>query len=75
MGRRTRAAMPARAPRRRSKAHIRLSMQWVLDAMTGAAAFVRDGRMDIGGYLRTAAVQHQSLRMIGPRVGRPLNGR
>lgn len=42
-----RAAKPSRVPRRRAKTHIRPSVQWMLDAMTGAAAFVRNGRMDI----------------------------
>lgn len=42
-----RAAKPSRAPRRRGKQNIRPSVQWTLDAMTGAAAFVRNGRMDI----------------------------
>jgi transcriptional regulator with XRE-family HTH domain len=42
-----RAAKPSRTPRRRGKTTIRPSVQWVLDAMTGAAAFVRNGRMDI----------------------------
>jgi hypothetical protein len=42
-----RAARPSRAPRRRAKTHIRPSVQWMLDAMTGAAAFVRNGHMDI----------------------------
>jgi transcriptional regulator with XRE-family HTH domain len=42
-----RAAKPSRAPRRRPKTHIRPSVQWMLDAMTGAAAFVRNGHMDI----------------------------
>jgi transcriptional regulator with XRE-family HTH domain len=42
-----RAARPSRAPRRRGKTSIRPSVQWMLDAMTGAAAFVRNGTMDI----------------------------
>jgi transcriptional regulator with XRE-family HTH domain len=42
-----RAAKPTRAPRRSTKPQIRPSVQWLLDAMTGAAAFVRNGRMDI----------------------------
>jgi hypothetical protein len=42
-----RAARPARTPRRRVKPTVRPSVQWMLDAMTGAAAFVRNGRMDI----------------------------
>jgi transcriptional regulator with XRE-family HTH domain len=42
-----RAAKPSRAPRRRAATRIRPSVQWMLDAMTGAAAFVRNGRGDI----------------------------
>lgn len=43
-----RAAKPARAPRRRSgRAEIPASLQRVLDSMTGTAAFVRNGRLDI----------------------------
>ena len=42
-----RAAKPSRAPRRRTKAQVLPSVQWMLDAMTGAAAFLRNGRMDI----------------------------
>jgi MmyB-like transcription regulator ligand binding domain/Helix-turn-helix domain len=42
-----RAAKPARLPRRRSKTQISPSLQRVLDSMTGTAAFVRNGRLDI----------------------------
>jgi transcriptional regulator with XRE-family HTH domain len=44
-----RAARPAnRTPRRRRKqAEVRPRVQWMLDSMTGSAAFVRNGRMDI----------------------------
>ncbi|MGY1813415.1 helix-turn-helix transcriptional regulator [Blastococcus sp. SYSU D00820] len=41
------AARPARAPQRRSRAPIRPQVQWMLDSMTGSAAFVADGRLDI----------------------------
>jgi transcriptional regulator with XRE-family HTH domain len=41
-----RAARPSRAPQRR-KPTLRPDVQWMLDAMTGSAAFVRNGRMDI----------------------------
>ena len=38
----------ARPSRRRPAApHVRPSIQWVLDSMTGSAAFVRNGRLDI----------------------------
>jgi transcriptional regulator with XRE-family HTH domain len=42
-----RAAKPIRTPRRRAKPQIPLSVQRVLDSMTGTAAFVRNGRLDI----------------------------
>jgi hypothetical protein len=46
-----RAAKPARSSRRRtsSKTQLRPSVQWLLDSITGAAAFIRNGRMDILG--------------------------
>ena len=40
------AAKPARAPQRRS-ARIQPRVQWMLDSMTGSAAFVANGRLDI----------------------------
>jgi transcriptional regulator with XRE-family HTH domain len=42
-----RAAKPSRAPQRRSKARIQPRVQWMLDSMTGSAAFVANGRLDI----------------------------
>lgn len=42
-----RAAKPTRTPRSRAKTPIPPSLQRVLDSMTGAAAFVRNGRLDI----------------------------
>jgi transcriptional regulator with XRE-family HTH domain len=45
LARGTRATSPAR--RRPSKQRVRASVQRVLDSMTGAPAFVRNGRMDI----------------------------
>jgi len=42
-----RAAKPARTPRRRTPARLPESLQQLLDAMTGAAAFIRNGRLDI----------------------------
>jgi len=42
-----RAAKPVRTPRRRSTTPIPPSVQRVLDSMTGTAAFVRNGRLDI----------------------------
>src|SRR3712207_6625006 len=42
-----RAARPARAAQRRSRARISPRVQWMLDSMTGSAAFVANGRLDI----------------------------
>lgn len=42
-----RAAKPARTPARRVKTLVPASVQRVLDSMTGTAAFVRTGRLDI----------------------------
>jgi transcriptional regulator with XRE-family HTH domain len=44
-----RAAQPAvgRPPRRRVKQRVRAEVQWTLDAITGAAAFVGNARLDI----------------------------
>jgi transcriptional regulator with XRE-family HTH domain len=42
-----RAARPTRAPRKRAGTQVRPSVQWMLDSMTGAAAIVRNGSMDI----------------------------
>ena len=41
------AARPTRAPQRRGKAQIQPRVQWMLDSMTGSAAFVANGRLDI----------------------------
>jgi transcriptional regulator with XRE-family HTH domain len=42
------SASPARAPRRRTlPQQVRPSVQRILDTMTGSAAFVRNGRLDI----------------------------
>ncbi|MFD2077566.1 Helix-turn-helix domain-containing protein [Actinopolymorpha cephalotaxi] len=43
-----RATKPSRtATQRRTKAQVRPELHWMLDSMTGSAAFVRNGRMDI----------------------------
>ena len=42
-----RAARPHRTPQRRNKAGIAPRVQWMLDTMTGSAAFVANGRLDI----------------------------
>ncbi|SDO33199.1 helix-turn-helix transcriptional regulator [Geodermatophilus sp. DSM 45219] len=41
------AARPTRTPQRRSRAPIQPRVQWMLDSMTGSAAFVANGRLDI----------------------------
>jgi transcriptional regulator with XRE-family HTH domain len=42
-----RAAKPHRAPQRSRRARIQPRVQWMLDSMTGSAAFVANGRLDI----------------------------
>jgi transcriptional regulator with XRE-family HTH domain len=42
-----RAARPTRAPQRRGRAQIQPPVQWMLDSMTGSAAFVANRRLDI----------------------------
>ena len=42
-----RAARPTRTPQRRNRAQIQPPVQWMLDSMTGSAAFVANGRLDI----------------------------
>ena len=42
-----RAAKPSRAPQRRGRARVEPRVQWMLDSMSGSAAFVANGRMDI----------------------------
>ncbi|MGR7023285.1 helix-turn-helix transcriptional regulator [Geodermatophilus sp. URMC 62] len=42
-----RAARPSRAPQRRGKAKVPARVQWMLDSMTGSAAFVANGRLDV----------------------------
>ncbi len=41
------ATRPARAPQRRARTPIQPRVQWMLDSMTGSAAFVADGRLDV----------------------------
>jgi transcriptional regulator with XRE-family HTH domain len=41
------ATRPARTAPRRGKAELEPRVQWMLDTMTGSAAFVADGRLDI----------------------------
>jgi len=41
------ATRPGRTPQRRSRGQLPQQVQWMLDTMTGSAAFVADGRLDI----------------------------
>jgi transcriptional regulator with XRE-family HTH domain len=66
-----RAARPAnRSPRRRRQAEVRPRVQWMLDSMTGSAAFVRNGRMDI---LATNALGHALYSPLFVDDHRPAN--
>ncbi|MGY1822135.1 helix-turn-helix transcriptional regulator [Geodermatophilus sp. SYSU D00079] len=42
-----RAAKPTRTPQRRGRARIAPRVQWMLDSMTGSAAFIANGRLDV----------------------------
>ena len=64
------AAKPTRAPQRRSKAQIQPRVQWMLDSMTGSAAFVADGRLDILATNTLGWALHSPM-FDGPR--RPAN--
>src|SRR4051794_32420127 len=65
-----RAARPTRIPQRRSKAHIQPRVQWMLDSMTGSAAFVANGRLDIVAANTLGWALHSPM-FDGPR--RPAN--
>ncbi|SDE85598.1 Helix-turn-helix domain-containing protein [Blastococcus fimeti] len=65
-----RAAKPTRAPRRRSKEPIQPRVQWMLDSMTGSAAFVANGRLDILATNSLGWALHSPM-FDGPR--RPAN--
>src|SRR4051812_27501234 len=69
-----RAVQPAAAPRRRrhAKQRVRPAVQQILDAMTGAAAFVRNDRLDIlGGNLLGYALYSEMFAGWAGRV--PVN--
>src|SRR4029450_5055592 len=61
---------PARPRRRQAKRHVRPEVQWTLDAITGAAAFVGNERLDLVGA-------HQLGRALFSELyaapGRPVN--
>jgi MmyB-like transcription regulator ligand binding domain/Helix-turn-helix domain len=61
-----RAARPRRAPQRRGKAPIQPRVQWMLDAMTGSAAFVANGRLDILATNTLGRALHSPM-FDGPR--------
>ena len=56
-----RTAKPSRAPQRRVKAAIQPRVQWMLDSMTGSAAFVANGRLDIVAANSLARALHSPL--------------
>jgi transcriptional regulator with XRE-family HTH domain len=64
------AARPTRAPQRRSRAEIQPRVQWMLDSMTGSAAFVANGRLDILATNTLGWALHSPM-FDGPR--RPAN--
>lgn len=65
-----RAAKPARATPRRIKPQVRPSVQRILDSMTGTAAFVRNGRLDI---LAVNALGHALYAPVFDDQRRPAN--
>ncbi|WP_369138702.1 helix-turn-helix transcriptional regulator [Modestobacter versicolor] len=65
-----RAARPTRTPQRRSRAAIEPRVQWMLDSMTGSAAFVANGRLDIVATNTLGRALHAPM-FDGPR--RPAN--
>jgi transcriptional regulator with XRE-family HTH domain len=65
-----RAAKPNRAPQRRDKAPIQPRVQWMLDSVTGSAAFVANGRLDILATNRLGWALHSPM-FDSPR--RPAN--
>jgi transcriptional regulator with XRE-family HTH domain len=64
------AARPNRTPQRRSTAQIPPRVQWMLDSMTGSAAFVASGRLDILATNTLGRALHSPM-FDGPR--RPAN--
>ena len=65
-----RAARPGRAPQRRGSGGVAPRVQWVLDSMTGSAAFVANGRLDILATNALGWALHAPM-FAGPR--RPAN--
>lgn len=68
---RTGNVAPVRPPQRRSsRPHVRRSVQQLLDAMTGAAAFLRTGRLDV---LTANRLGYALYSPVFRRGGRPVN--
>jgi transcriptional regulator with XRE-family HTH domain len=64
------AAKPSRTPQRRRKAQIQPRVQWMLDSMTGSAAFVANGRLDIVATNALGRALHSPMFDV---PGRPAN--
>ncbi|MGY1774135.1 helix-turn-helix transcriptional regulator [Blastococcus sp. SYSU D00813] len=64
------ATRPARTPQRRVRAQVPPRVQWMLDSMTGAAAFVANGRLDVLATNALGRALHSPM-FEGPR--RPPN--
>ncbi len=62
--------MPARPRRRQAKLGVRLEVQWTLDAITGAAAFVSNDRLDI---LAANHLGHALYSQLYDAPARPVN--
>src|SRR3954452_18157189 len=65
-----RASQPSSRRRRRSAAHtVRPSVQWMLDSMTGSAAFAENGRLDALGANQLGRALYPALFGDGRRPG------
>jgi transcriptional regulator with XRE-family HTH domain len=64
------ATKPARTPQRRGRTQVRPRVQWMLDSITGSAAFVANGRLDIVAANTLGRALHSPM-FDGPR--RPAN--
>jgi transcriptional regulator with XRE-family HTH domain len=65
-----RASQPSVSPRRSAKQNVRPSVQWMLDAMTGAVAIAENARLDALATNHLARAFYSDL-FAGP--GRPVN--
>ena len=65
-----RAARPPRTPQRRGRTRIAPRVQWMLDSMTGSAALVANGRLDVLATNTLGRALHSPM-FEGPR--RPAN--